>query len=165
MAVRLWPLTSPDGLAWSRVPHEEAVFGGATMEDVTAGGPGFVAVGSAGNNAFGGFGNHAAVWTSVDGFTWTRVPDDPEVFDREGQSINAVVSTGAQLVAVGGYGRDDSATSNAALVWTSTDGLTWTLTELDSGSSRMYDVVATSRGVIAVGQEGRAAAIWVATGD
>lgn len=152
--------TSPDGLTWSRLPYDEAVLGDADLSDVTVGGPGLVAVGSADN--------HAAVWTSPDGLTWTRVPYDAAVFgggQTAGQVMNAVTSVGAQLVAVGGYGRDDSSTSDAALVWTSADGLTWTLTELDSGLSRMYKVVATSRGVIAVGQEGRAAAIWVATGD
>lgn len=42
--------TSPDGTAWSRVPHNESVFGGEDAEwmaSVTAGGPGLVAVGSA----------------------------------------------------------------------------------------------------------------------
>jgi len=41
-------LTSPDGLTWTRVPHEEAVFGGdgsQHMFGVTVGGPGLVAVG------------------------------------------------------------------------------------------------------------------------
>ena len=40
--------TSPDGFTWSRVPHDEAVFGGAgeqKMVSVTGGGLGLVAVG------------------------------------------------------------------------------------------------------------------------
>ena len=40
--------TSPDGLTWARVPHDEAVFGGNNdhwMWSVVAGGPGLVAVG------------------------------------------------------------------------------------------------------------------------
>ena len=40
--------TSPDGVIWSRVPHDEAIFGGdglQAMSSVTAGGPGLVAVG------------------------------------------------------------------------------------------------------------------------
>ncbi len=59
-------LTSPDGVTWSRVPHDEAVFGGTRMISVTAGGPGLVAV---------GFG--AVVWTSPDGFSWSRVYAEP----------------------------------------------------------------------------------------
>ena len=44
--------TSPDGITWFRVLHDEAVFGGErfqTMNSVTAGGPGLVAVGSDGS--------------------------------------------------------------------------------------------------------------------
>ena len=37
--------TSVDGITWSRVPHDEAVFGGAEMYSVTVGGGGLVAVG------------------------------------------------------------------------------------------------------------------------
>jgi hypothetical protein len=52
LAAAVW--TSVDGLSWSRVPHDEALFGGATlqtMESVAAGGPGVVAVGgSLGSN-------------------------------------------------------------------------------------------------------------------
>ena len=47
--------TSVDGLSWSRVPHDEAIFGGADfyrMNSVIAGGPGLVAVGRA--EDFGG---------------------------------------------------------------------------------------------------------------
>ena len=59
--------TSPDGLSWARVPHDDAVFGGDDsqgMNSVAAGGPGLVAVGY---DASGGEKN-AAVWY------WT--PDD-----------------------------------------------------------------------------------------
>ena len=53
--------TSADGITWSRVPHDESVFGGALtqeMNSVTAGGPGLVAVG------IDGLGNDGdeAVW-------------------------------------------------------------------------------------------------------
>ncbi len=47
------PLSSS---GWSRVPHDEAVFGGATMRSVTVGGSGLVAVG--GNSP------SAAVWNA-----------------------------------------------------------------------------------------------------
>lgn len=40
--------TSVDGITWSRVPHNAAVFGAAGMTSVTAGGPGLVAVGTGG---------------------------------------------------------------------------------------------------------------------
>ena len=65
--------TSPDGLAWSRVPDPEGVFGGPGwqgMHAVTAGGPGWVAVGYDDS----GEDWNAAVWTSPDGVTWTASP-------------------------------------------------------------------------------------------
>ncbi len=63
---------------WSRVPHSDAAFGEGfeqVMSSVTVGGPGLVAVGQAGSA-----GAKAAVWTSVDGVTWSRVPRDEAVF-------------------------------------------------------------------------------------
>ena len=66
--VRALAWTSSDGLHWSRVA-DQAAFAKSGMTDVTRGGPGFVAVGLAGD--------HAAVWTSVDGAVWTRVHDAP----------------------------------------------------------------------------------------
>ena len=58
--------TSPDVITWSRVPHDEAVFGGTgrrEMNSVTAGGPGVGAVG------FEGSGEDvvAAVWVETTG--------------------------------------------------------------------------------------------------
>jgi len=49
--------TSSDGITWKRVPHDESIFRGVEMWDVTFGGPGIVAVGSDGPNA--------AVWVST----------------------------------------------------------------------------------------------------
>jgi hypothetical protein len=117
--------TSPDGLTWSRVPHNESVFGGERrqmMLSVTTGGPGLVAVGTDGypteNN-----GNQlnkldepavdAAVWTSPDGFTWSRVPHDEAIFGGEGaQRMASVTVGGPGLVAVG-----EEQYPGAAAVW------------------------------------------------
>ncbi|MEE8375419.1 MAG: hypothetical protein V3S26_03750 [Acidimicrobiia bacterium] len=126
--------TSVDGFTWSRVPHDEAVFGGEgeqMMNSVTVGGPGLVAVGSAGFLEFDkgqltdydDFTGVAAVWTSVDGLTWSRVSNDDAVFGGEGnQWMNDVTTAGAALVAVGG---DWSSAAHHAAVWTSVDGITW----------------------------------------
>ena len=81
--------------------HEGAVLGGAGnqgMLSVTAGGPGLVAVGvdRPGGDA------DAAVWTSVDGITWSRVPHDEAVFG--GAAIQSVTAGGPGVVAVGGDG-------------------------------------------------------------
>jgi len=66
--------TSPDGLTWTPVPHDEAIFGGGD----------------------------AAVWTSPDGVTWARVTHDEAVFGGDGnQWMVSVVAVGPGLVAVG----------------------------------------------------------------
>ena len=118
--------------AWSRVPHDEGVFGGAVMTSVTVGGPGLVAVGADGS----GYGGAAAVWTSADGVAWSRVPDDEAFFGDA--SMSSVTVGGPGLVAVG------QAHSEAA-VWTSPDGMAWSRVPLDGesggeGSRRMESV-------------------------
>ena len=83
--------TSADGVVWSRVAHDETVFGGPgeTMSSVSAAGPGLVAVG--GNDT------GPASWTSVDGTTWSRVPFD----ETANGHMGSVTVGGPGLVAVG----------------------------------------------------------------
>ena len=77
---------SGDGFTWTRVPDDEAVFGGRytqRMLSVTAGGAGLVAVGSDGHPIDRydiELAADAAVWTSVDGVTWSRIPHEEAVF-------------------------------------------------------------------------------------
>jgi hypothetical protein len=175
--------TSPDGVTWSRVPHDEAVFGGAgaqQMLSVTAGGPGLVAVGSDAprNEREDGQGDayaaDAAVWTSPDGFTWSRVPHDEAVFGGVGeQRMLGVTSGGPGLVAVGEVSRvfDEIRQSfepdfSDAAVWTSPDGVTWSRVSLDKtvfGRSNcgrwcldegMRSVTSRGQGLVAVGFAG-----------
>ena len=110
--------TSRDGFTWSRVPDDEAAFGGEGFQEmlsVTAGGPGLVAVGSddSGDDIV------AAVWTSPDGITWSRVPDDESVFGGTGfHEMLSVTAGGPGLVAVGS---DDSGFDLDAAVWVAGD--------------------------------------------
>lgn len=149
--------TSVDGTIWSRVPHDDDVFGerragvDITMSQVTAGGPGLVAVGKDWSNPDA----DAVVWTSEDGFEWTRVPHDENVFGGSGhQAISDVIATDSGLVAVG----TERAARQQAVVWTSVDGLTWTRVprpengDLDGG--QMNSVVVVDSGLVAVGWEG-----------
>jgi len=114
--------TSPDGLAWSRVAHDEEVFGGSGMQlmaAVAAGGPGLVAVGgdSSGDDV------DVAVWVSSDGVTWSRVAQDEEALvGPDNQRATTMAATGFGLVAAGweGLGEDSD-----AAVWVSADGLAW----------------------------------------
>jgi hypothetical protein len=151
--------TSPDGLTWARVPHDEEVFGaGQRMSSVVVGGLGLVAVGS------GGPGAHwaAAVWTSPDGLSWTRVPRDEEVFGgSRNQWMSSVVAGGPGLVAVG---VDTSGDDTDAAVWTSPDGLTWARVSHDEevfgAGQRMSSVVVGGPGLVAVGVDHNDAAVW-----
>jgi hypothetical protein len=146
--------TSPDGLTWSRVPHDPAVFGGEgnqlSMNSVTAGGRGLVAVGE---EESGGGWVYAAVWTSVDGITWSRVPHSDAAFGESGvQSMSAVAAGPSGLVAVGA-----DSSKGAAAVWTSPDGITWSRVSHDKavlgglGSQSMNSVTLGGPGLVAVG--------------
>ena len=163
--------TSPDGITWSRVPHNEEVFGGNGWQwtfGVTAGGPGLVAVGAEGAVDSGGaVDSDAAVWTSPDGITWSRVPHDEEVLGGDGdQNMRSVAAGGPGLVAVG---FDGPIADPDAAVWTSPDGLTWSRVLHDEavfgggGIQRLNDVSAGGPGIVAVGFDNGDAAVWVAT--
>jgi hypothetical protein len=142
---------------WSRVSHDASVFagfGGQSMRDVTVGGPGFVAVGA--DNA------DAAVWTSLDGFTWSRVPHDEGVFG--GAGMGSVTVGGPGLVAVGSSQPDNG---GAATVWTSADGVTWLRVPHDEdvfGGAEMSDVTAGGPGLVAVGVDDYSdRAVWTSS--
>ena len=142
---------SADGYTWTRIPHDEAVFGGPEgqrMMDVTAGGPGLVAIGS--DYQDGSTWPDGAVWVSADGFTWTRV-DDPAVFGGHGgQEILSVTAGGPGVVAVG----SGESYSNAA-VWVSEDGYSWSRIPNNAavfgGASEMSRVMVAGPGLVAVG--------------
>jgi hypothetical protein len=153
--------TSVDGLTWSRVPHDEAIFGGAAMTSVTAGGPGVVAVGWDGHPH--GEESNAVVWTSVDGLTWSRVPHDEAIFgNATGSWMWSVTAGGPGLVAVGYDGgwydgdADRDANAGDAVVWTSVDGVTWSRVphnEAVFGDAEMRSVTAGGPGLVAVGDD------------
>ncbi len=152
--------TSVDGITWLRVPHDEAVFGAASMQDVTAGGPGLVAVGHdrglwSWDNSTG---QAPVVWTSVDGLTWSRAPDQV-AFGGSNTAMLGVTAGGPGLVAVG---FDHGA---VAPVWTSVDGVTWSRVadEEALANGTMKSVTAGGPGLVAVGWKGWStleAAIW-----
>ena len=162
---------SPDGVSWTRVANDEAVFGGTDsqiMLAVTAGGPGLVAVGwdQSGGESDG------AVWTSPDGISWTRIPHDEALFGGAGrQTIYSVVAGGPGLVAVGA---DESGGDDDAVVWTSADGLMWErVADPDgvfggAGEQRMIAVYPEGSPLIATGVAGvnvdHDALVWI-SGD
>lgn len=158
--------TSPDGITWSRVAHDETLFGGTSyqaMWTVTAGGPGLVAMGE--DRSRDSDSGDVAVWTSADGNTWARVPYDEAVFGGPGgQEVRSVTSGASGLVAVGGETFEGDAGS--AAVWTSRDGVAWDRVPHDeaifggSGEQAMQSVTAGGPGYVAVGWDGAVAAVW-----
>ena len=158
--------TSVDGTTWSRVPNDGSAFGGAgvqQMRGVTAGGSGLVAVGLEDLNfddRVPGFSEdrHAAVWTSVDGITWSRVRHDEEAFGRPGDSMESVTATPAGLVAVGS---NDSGSAS----WTSVDGTLWSRVPFDeTANGAMGSVTVGGPGLVAVGgtdDDREDAAVWI----
>ena len=154
-----------DGSSWTRIEDPAGVFGtrdeaNVHLSDVVAGGPGYVAVGAFGQGRHSDEGTVAAVWTSVDGVTWERVPHDDEVFGAFGvdrfAEASAVTAGGPGLVAVGSEGRGEA---GVALAWVSADGLDWTRVELDDPRERgatdlgVHAIAATDDGLVAVGIE------------
>ena len=161
--------TSGDGMTWSRVVHNESVFGGPSNQDmanVTRGGPGFVAVGSDWSaNDF-----NAAVWISSEGFAWSRIQHNDALFgDAEMRSVSA---RGRRLVAAG---HDGSGGSLEAAVWTSVDGISWSRVRDDdavfggSGVQEIWSATATGPGWVAVGSDSSGedadGAVWTAVGE
>ena len=164
-------------LTWSRVPHDDAVFNpAATMEQqspnipqanmtsVTAGGPGFVAVGSIITTTDpDADGWDAGVWVSEDGITWSLVTSvepttlgpkptetDPLRTGLEMMMMESVTVGGPGLVAVGSDWNVPGVLSGAT-VWTSHDGISWSKATVESEFSWMYDVTAGGPGFVAVG--------------
>ncbi len=157
-----------DGVTWSRSPlpldEEYGDVGGVEMTSLTAGGPGFVAVGHgifdttrAGNGEEPTWMWTSVVWTSRDGYTWSSVPLDSAVFGDS--MMDKVIATDTGLLAVGTAGERGAA-------WTSPDGTAWTRIPYDKAfgaGAGIGDVVVGGSGIVAVGVVNDAPAIWVAT--
>lgn len=111
------------GDRWAFVPN---ILEAGQVSAVTAGGPGWVAVGT-------------AVWTSTDGRAWTPVGALPGAASDTETNVSLVASTGAVLYAAGDrylppQGAGELAVSGA--VWRSADGLTWE----SVGSAGLFDL-------------------------
>ena len=156
--------TSTDGVSWTARSFADLGLEGGSMFSVVRGGPGFVAVGSWSGVATEGVGildeaeyEVAAVWTSVDGIDWTRVPHTP-VFAAEGRNVITwdVTTGGPGLVAVGA---EEGPGGIRAAVWTSPDGLKWSRVPPDAPAftdGAMDHIVAGGPGLVAWGSD-----IWV----
>jgi hypothetical protein len=158
---------SPDGIEWTR--HSTPSFGGPGHEEMfdaaTFGGE-LIAVGFRTTDAGD---KDAAVWVESGG-AWSMI--DEETLGGAGeQQMNAILPAGPGLVAVG---TDDSGGDIDAVVWTSTDGRTWTRVphvEATFGGRRaqwMSSLCVFDSTIIAAGYSETAAgdsngAIWLST--
>jgi hypothetical protein len=100
MDAALW--TSPDAMNWTRVPFDEQSLGGVNDQVIydLAKGPGyFAAVGKDGIE-----GNEdAALWVSLNGVDWRRMPHDETVLGGDGaQEVRGVVIDGTEIIGAGG---------------------------------------------------------------
>lgn len=125
------------------------------LEAVTAGGPGFVAVGR-GCQA-DGLACEFVAWTSTDGQAWQRVPASDALatsglFMTSGPELGMfdVAAGGPGVVAVGYAARPEM----EATAWFSPDGANWERFILgDAGSTRIHAVTWDGRQFVAVGED------------
>jgi hypothetical protein len=151
--------TTRDGEIWQL--HDVSITGTddtpERMTTVAAGDGGFVAGGSVGPELAD---RHARFWTSPDGATWQRVPDDASAFaDAE---VRSIVSFDGGFVAVGVLGTAQQRTGSVA--WISRDGAAWTRVDspaFDGGNPASL-VAAPGGGLVAVGTtvESKEAVAW-----
>lgn len=151
-AAAIW--FSTDGTSWQRIANAafqpdlprttEGPEPSMSLVSVTAGGPGFVAVGENSRLEQPGLLNdadiRAVVFTSTDGTEWTRVPHDAEIFgglDRH--RMTSVIAGGSGLVAVGYQ------PPRGPVAWTSSDGLTWQRHPIDDRNLRDVRLVDIAR--------------------
>lgn len=114
--------TLPPLAGWQQLT--DFPFGDAThLTGITAGGPGFVAVGWASDGVGGTIGGRA--WTSTDGRTWAAVPAAP----FEGARLLHVAALDGGLLAIGPIPGDDEdyPLVGQDRVWRSADGTAWEL--------------------------------------
>jgi hypothetical protein len=139
---------SDDGRTWRAVPSAPDLAAGL-MVAVAADGPGFVAVGTDGEQY------QAIAWRGPDGMRWERISSPTFVYHDQKVRMTAVVAGPAGLVAVGNYlfGMQ----YGFARVWTASPaGDDWSVApEVPSfGQGEMLGVAADARRVVAVGTFG-----------
>jgi hypothetical protein len=141
---------STDAETWTRVGGDlEHAF----LWSIAEGGPGLVAVGWRRNPE-----PDLAVWTSADaGQTWDLAPD-PEGF--AGHEATDVIALADGTLAMTGSAFDGS----GGRMWTSTDGIAWSVTHEAPDGAYARSLALTPAGVVAVGgdadMQGRA---WIST--
>jgi hypothetical protein len=145
--VMIW--TSPDGLSWTRIA-DASMFSGATIDGVTMGPQGLLAVGDTGWNS-------PAIWVSTSGATWQRLALPSATF--KDAHFSAVRATATDYVLGGSTGGNPPSSggiqppsTGIAAAWWSSDGRTWTKAAVQRSGG-----LGTSLGTISVGASGMVA--------
>ncbi|HJP88479.1 MAG TPA: hypothetical protein VJ850_05530 [Candidatus Limnocylindrales bacterium] len=151
---RSWAAAAVDGLDRDpgRLPER--------IETVLATADGLIAGGSQGPELGD---RRARFWRSIDGATWTPLPDDAAFAGAEVISIASATDRG--YVALGRVGTGQRATSSIA--WTSADGMAWTRREDPALAGGLVAAIVAKEagGWLAVGSDGdeREAVAWSST--
>lgn len=141
-------LVSGDGVSWERLDLDPVTFGVDSGEEhpIVADGPGLVMVGSNCDQPRGPC--NRGVWLSADGRSWERFDDafTPQYSEHGNVSISDVISHDGTLIAVGrerirhepqgGVPGSEPEERTIAVVWTSTNGRTWTRV---TGNEAIFD--------------------------
>ena len=151
-------MQSPDaGRSWHSVDADGGTGSGSVITDVALGGPGFVAVGYTSDAIY----SRPVVMVSTDGLDWTS-PEGQVEFEGDPPfgHLNAVASNRTLLVA-GGSTRRELDGRPDGLIWTSTDGLTWTQqAEPAEPNAVVNDITAFGDRFVAVGTTPSGPAAW-----
>ena len=128
---------SPNGEAWERIGGD---LDHAFLWAIAEGGPGLVAVGWRRNPE-----PDLAVWTSADaGATWELAPDPEGFAGFEGTDVAALPDGSLAMVGSALDGSDGR-------IWTSTDGIDWTMAVETLDGAYARSLAATPNGLVAVG--------------
>ncbi len=142
---------SGDGIDWTQ---RDLVFEATTDEfdvpSITAGGPGYVALGSSPEAE-----DHDLIWTSVDGFAWTSHDLDlkyPDLGVFASVGVESLVGGPNGLVLTGRMDRSEGIDEHRFFVWTSVDGSEWSLAEdaFPNGAD-IGEILPTGSGFVAEG--------------
>jgi hypothetical protein len=139
--------TSTNGASWSFAGDVGGVC--CVMNAITAGGPGFVAVGADQSTGFPVTPADAAVSLSSNGKRWQVITGAPEF---KALTFGSVVARGQGLLASGFGGKPG--------IWTSADGLSWIASSSDFGTGEIQAVTAGGPGFVAVGRDGQSTMSW-----
>lgn len=154
---------SADGITWERTVLDDTLF--RRVSAVTSDGTRFVIVGQDRDEATSAAAiksahGRAAVWTSTDGRSWTRVQDPAlaagslidTMEDPASGGMSDIAAGPAGLVGVGSTCQPNPVGCSPA-VWFSTDGTAWQRATLPTLGGGLGSVIATPTGYVATGGE------------